>query len=150
MYLYTKCLFYTCIHLKYIYSWVNLIKLILYPGAQNWPSFCLSTKFIAQGHVMLCCGLPSPGEVRNGHSMFKVSFCTPVSCRQQAHIMWWSCWLIVFKAWASLLKLLSYWVHNIRTVLCAVRIKTQKEIIFLRVLLYCMTTSYPLEQFPHP
>ena len=99
------CLFYTCIHLKYIYSWINLIKLILYTGAQNWPLFCLPTKFIAQGHVMLCCGLPSPGEVRNEHSMFKVSFCTPLSCKQQAHIMWWSCWLIVFKAWASLLKL---------------------------------------------
>ena len=27
----------------------------------------------------------------------------------------------------------------LRTVLCAVRIKLQKEIIFLRVLLYCMT-----------
>ena len=37
-----------------------------------------------------------------------------------------------------------------RAVLCAVRIKLQKEIIFLRVLLYCMTKSYPLEQFPHP
>ena len=36
----------------------------------------------------------------------------------------------------------------LRNVLCAVRIKTQKEIIFLRVLLYCMTKSYPLEQFP--
>ena len=49
--------------------------------------FCLPTKFIAQGHVMLCCDLPSPGEVRNEHSMSKVSFCTPVSCRWQAHIM---------------------------------------------------------------
>ena len=38
----------------------------------------------------------------------------------------------------------------LRTVLCAVRIKLQKEIIFLRVLLYCMAKSYPLEQFPHP
>ena len=38
----------------------------------------------------------------------------------------------------------------LRTVLCAVRIKLQKEIIFLRVLLYCMTKSYSLEQFPHP
>ena len=37
-----------------------------------------------------------------------------------------------------------------RAVLCAVRIKLQKEIIFLRVLLYCMTKSYPLEQIPHP
>ena len=37
--------------------------------------------------VMLCCGLPSPGEVRNEHSMSKVSFCTPVSCRWQANIM---------------------------------------------------------------
>ena len=37
-----------------------------------------------------------------------------------------------------------------RAVLYAVRIKTQKEIIFLRALLYCMTKSYPLEQFPHP
>ena len=38
----------------------------------------------------------------------------------------------------------------LRTILCAVRIMTQKEIIFLRVLLYCMTKPYPLEQFPHP
>ena len=37
----------------------------------------------------------------------------------------------------------------LRAVLCAVKIKLQKEIIFLRVLLYCMTKSYPLEQFPH-
>ena len=35
----------------------------------------------------------------------------------------------------------------LRAVLCAVRIKTQKEIIFLRVLLYCMTKSYSLEVF---
>ena len=58
--------------------------------------------------------------------------------------------LTVYKCRASLVKLLSYWVHNIRTVLCVVRIKLQKEIIYLRVLLYCMTKSYPLEQFPHP
>ena len=38
----------------------------------------------------------------------------------------------------------------LRTVLCAVRIKLQKEIIFLTVLLYCMTKSYFLDQFPHP
>ena len=41
-------------------------------------------------------------------------------------------------------------IFVLRAVLCAVRIKLQKEIIFLRVLLYCMTKSYPLEQFPHP
>ena len=35
----------------------------------------------------------------------------------------------------------------LKVVLCAVRIKLQKEIIFLRVLLYCMIKSYPLEVF---
>ena len=47
-------------------------------------TFALHHSKYNSNFVMLCCGLPSPGEVRNGHSMFKVSFCTPVSCRQQA------------------------------------------------------------------
>ena len=55
--------------------------------------------------------------------------------------------LTVYKCRASLVKLLLGITFVLRAVLCAVRIKTQKEIIFLRVLLYCMTNSYPLEQF---
>ena len=58
--------------------------------------------------------------------------------------------LTVYKCRASLVKLLLSITFVLRAVLCAVRIKLQKEIIFLRVLLYCMTKSYPLEQFPHP
>ena len=51
--------------------------------------------------------------------------------------------LTVYKCRASLVKLLLGITFVLRAVLCAVRIKTQKEIIFLRVLLYCMTKSYP-------
>ena len=58
--------------------------------------------------------------------------------------------LTVYKCRASLVKLLLSIAVILRAVLYAVRIKLQKEIIFLRVLLYCMTKSYPLEQFPHP
>ena len=58
--------------------------------------------------------------------------------------------LTVYKCRASLVKLLLSITFVLRAVLCAVRIKLQKEIIFLRVLLYCMTKSYPLEHFPHP
>ena len=58
--------------------------------------------------------------------------------------------LNVYKCRASIVKLLLSITFVLRAVLCAVRIKTQKEITFLRVLLYCMTKSYPLEQIPHP
>ena len=61
--------------------------------------------------------------------------------------------LTVYKCRAFLVKLLLSITFVLRAVLCAVRIKLQKkkkEIIFLRVLLYCMTKSYPLEQIPHP
>ena len=43
--------------------------------------------------------------------------------------------LTVYKCRASLVKLLLGITFVLRAVLCAVRIKTQKEIIFLRVLL---------------
>ena len=58
--------------------------------------------------------------------------------------------LTVYKCRASIVKLFLSITFVLRAVLCAVRIKLQKEIAFLRVLLYCMTKSYPLEQFPHP
>ena len=59
--------------------------------------------------------------------------------------------LTVYKCRASLVKLLLSITFVLRAVLCAVRIKLQKkEINFLRVLLYCMTKSYPLEEIPHP
>ena len=57
-------------------------------------------------------------------------------CMQVAgshHVMELS--LTVYKCRASLVKLLLGITFVLRAVLCAVRIKTQKEIIFLRVLL---------------